>query len=187
VIEAIVIEKWIADAPPGKAIDNDMELVFGGTFGGRPVPGENALVEALHFVDYRELYLQSGRGNGANDFAEARDDDGFILMDHEEQCSPFQRGENEKDAQNRHQPALQKSYDRRKSRGSWSHIDHVHGDVLPCSVGSSGNVRRMFFKLSSMMIFFCKLGRIACIASRQSRRRVTSGAFRYSASNSENF
>ena len=34
------------------------------------------------------------------------------------------------------------------------------------SAGSSGNVWRMFFKLSSTMIFLCRLGRIACIASR---------------------
>src|SRR5439155_719316 len=45
-------------------------------------------------------------------------------------------------------------------------VDHIHGDVLIPPAGWSGSVWRMFFKLSSMMIFFCKVGRIACIASR---------------------
>ena len=166
VVESIVVKEWIADTPPGETIDNDIELVFGGTFGGRPVPGENALVEALHFVDHRQFYLQSGSRNGANDFAETRDNDRFVLMDHEEQRSPFERGQDEKNAQDRHQPALQKPHNGREGRRSWSHIDHVHGDVLGCSAGSSGNVWRMLFRLSSTMIFFCKPGKIACIASR---------------------
>src|SRR5207248_5287544 len=186
VVEPIVVEKWIADTPSGKTIDNNVELVFGRAFRRRSVPGQNAFVKTVYFIDHRQLDLQSGTCNRANDFTKARDDHRFILVNNEEQCSPFERGQDEKNPQERHHSALQKAHNRGDSSGSRSHVNHVHG-VLGCSVGSSGNVWRMFFKLSSTMIFFCKLGRIACIASRYSRRRVTSGALRYSASNNENF
>src|SRR5204863_9135759 len=127
---------------------------------------QDALVKTVYFIDHWQLDLQSGTCNRANDFTKARDDHSFILVNNEEQCSPFERGQDEKNPQERHHSALQKAHKRGDSSGSRSHINHVHGEVLGCSVGSSGNVWRMFFKLSSTMIFFCNLGRIACIASR---------------------
>ena len=42
VIEPIVVQHRIADPPPGETIDDDIEFVFGWTFDGRPVPGEDA-------------------------------------------------------------------------------------------------------------------------------------------------
>ena len=130
VIEPIVVEERIADPPPSETIDNDVELVFGRAFGRRAVPGEDALIESVHFIDDRQLDLQSGVGDRANDFAETRDDHSFILMDNEQQRSPLECGQNEKNSQDRHQPALQKPHNGRDSCGPRSDIDHVHGDAL---------------------------------------------------------
>src|SRR5436190_18693721 len=78
VIEPIVVEHRIADSPPGKTIDDNVELVLRWTFGRRPVPGEDAFVEPLHLVDERQLNLQPRRGDATNDFAESRDDHRLI-------------------------------------------------------------------------------------------------------------
>src|SRR5438876_160303 len=79
VIEPIVVENRIADVPARKAIHDDVEFVLGGAFRRRSIPGQDALVEAVHFVDDRQLYLQSGRGDRANNFAETRNDNVLIL------------------------------------------------------------------------------------------------------------
>ena len=83
VIEPIVVEEWIADPPPGEAIDNDVELILGRSFSRWPVPGQDALIEAVHLVDHRQLDLQSGVRDSADDFAKTRYDDVFVLMDDE--------------------------------------------------------------------------------------------------------
>ena len=57
VIEPVVIEEWIADAPTRETIDDDVEFVLGRTFGRRTVPGEDAFVETLHLVDDRQFHL----------------------------------------------------------------------------------------------------------------------------------
>src|SRR5205085_7794228 len=72
VIEPIVVEHRIADSPPGETIDDDVELILGWTFDGWPVPGEDAFVEPLQLVNQRQLHLQPGRGNSADDLAETR-------------------------------------------------------------------------------------------------------------------
>ena len=41
--------------------------------------------------------FKPGRFLGANGFAEARDDDGFVLMHGEEQRAPLQRGEEDEE------------------------------------------------------------------------------------------
>src|SRR5882757_1000222 len=130
VIEPIVVQHRIADPPPGKTIDDDIELVFGWTFDWRPVPGEDAFVEPLQLIDDRQFHLQPGRGDSANDLAETRDDHGFILVNDKQQRCPFKRSQNEKNPEDRHHPALQKPHNRR--HGSWarSNIDHVHGELL---------------------------------------------------------
>src|SRR5215217_2651031 len=89
VIESIVVQDWIADAPARETIHNNVEFVLGRAFGRRTVPGENAFIEALYLVDNRQLHLQSRRSDGANDFAETGDDYVFILLHHKEQRSPF--------------------------------------------------------------------------------------------------
>src|SRR6266498_2685525 len=96
IVEPIIVEKWIADTPPGETIDNNVELVLGGTFGRRAVPGEDALVKTVHLIDHRQLDLQSGTCNRANDFTKTRDDHSFILVNNEQQRSPFKRGQDEK-------------------------------------------------------------------------------------------
>src|SRR5712675_697555 len=166
VVEPIVVEHRIADSPPGKTIDDNVELVFGWTFDGRPVPGEDAFVEPLQLIDDWQLHLQPGRGDSANDLAETRDDHRLILRHDEEQRSPFQCGQYEKNAQNRHERVLQKTDHSSHGSGSRGYIDHIHGELLDSPGICSGKVWRMFFRLSSMMIFFCSLGRMACIASR---------------------
>ena len=99
VIEPIVVQHRIADSPPGETIDDDVELIFGWTFGRRPVPGEDAFIEPLQLIDDRQLHLQPGRGDSANDLAETRDDHRFILRHDKEQSSPFQHSQNEQNAQ----------------------------------------------------------------------------------------
>src|SRR5438034_6118763 len=84
VIEPIVVEEWVADPPPGEAIDNDVELILGRAFSRWPVPGQDAFIEAVHLVDHRQLDLQSWARDGANDFAKTRDDDVFVLMNNEQ-------------------------------------------------------------------------------------------------------
>ena len=130
VIEPIVVEHRIADAPPGETIDDDVKLVFGWTFNGWPVPGEDAFVEPLQSIDDWQLNLQPGRGDRANDFPEPRNDYRFVLWHDKEQRSPFQCGQNEKNAQDRHKRALQETNRSRHRSGSRSHIDHVHGELL---------------------------------------------------------
>src|SRR5947207_2375663 len=98
VIEPIVVENRIADVPARKAIHDDVEFVLGGAFGRRSIPGQDALVEPVHFVDDRQLYLQSGRGDRANDFAETRNDNVLVLMNDKQERSPLQRCQNKKDA-----------------------------------------------------------------------------------------
>src|SRR5437762_1821846 len=83
VIEPIVVEEGIADTPTGEAIDNNVELVLGRAFSRWPVPGQDALIEAVHLINDRQLDLQSGIRDGADDFAKTRDDDVFVLMDDE--------------------------------------------------------------------------------------------------------
>src|SRR5436190_3055422 len=95
VIEPIVVQHRIADPPPGKTIDDDIELVFGWTFDGRPVPGEDAFVEPLQLIDDRQLHLQPGRGDCANDYAEPYNDLGFILVNCKKQRTPFKHIENQ--------------------------------------------------------------------------------------------
>jgi hypothetical protein len=129
VIEPIVVQHRIADPPPGETIDNDVELIFGWTFGRRPIPGEDAVVEPLQLIDDRQLHLQPRRGDRANDFAEPCDDRGFILVNDKQQRSPLKRSQNEKNPEDRHHPALQKPHNRRHCSGSWSNIDHVHGEL----------------------------------------------------------
>ena len=90
VIEPIVVQHRIADPPPGETIDDDVELVFGWTFDGRAVPGEDAFVEPLQLIDDRQLHLQTRRGDRANDFAETRDDHRLVLRYDKEQRSPFE-------------------------------------------------------------------------------------------------
>ncbi|KAG0505430.1 MAG: hypothetical protein Udaeo_12360 [Candidatus Udaeobacter sp.] len=102
VIQPIVVKHWVTDSPPGETIDDNVELVLGRAFGRRPVPGDYALVEPLHLIDERQLHLQPRGGDCANDFAEPRDDHRLVLVHHEEQRSPFQCGQNEKNAQDRH-------------------------------------------------------------------------------------
>jgi hypothetical protein len=130
VVEPIVIEERIADPPSSETIDNNVELVFGRAFSRRSVPGEDTLVKTVHFIDHGEFDLQSRACDRANDFAKTRDDHSFVLMDNEKQCSPFERGQNEKNPQDRHQSALQKADNGRNCRGSWSDIDNVHCDAL---------------------------------------------------------
>src|SRR5206468_9228395 len=120
VIEPIVVQHWIANPPPGKTIDDDIELVFGWTFDWRSVPGEDAFVEPLQLIDERHLHLQPRRRDCANDFAETRDDHGFILVNDKQQGSPFKRSHNETNPANRHHPALQTPHNRRHA--SWSRI-----------------------------------------------------------------
>src|SRR5436305_1157329 len=80
VIEPVVVENGIADVPARKAIHDDVELVLSGAFSRPSVPSQDALVEAVHFVEDRQLYLQSGRGDRTNDFAETRNDNVFVLV-----------------------------------------------------------------------------------------------------------
>ncbi len=80
IIEPVVVEHRIAESPPGETINDDVEFIFGRTFGRRPVPGEDAFVEPLHFIEDRQLHFQPGRVNRANDLSEPRDDDRFVLM-----------------------------------------------------------------------------------------------------------
>src|SRR5712671_7491143 len=79
VIEPIVVQHRIADPPPGETIDDNVELIFGWTFDGWPVPGEDAFVEPLQLIDDWQLHLQAGRGDGTNDLAETRNDHRFVL------------------------------------------------------------------------------------------------------------
>src|SRR5439155_4412045 len=128
VIEPIVVEHRIADSPPGKTIDDNVELIFGWTFDGWPVPGEDAFVEPLQLIDNRQLHLQPGRGDGADNLPETRDDHRFVLRHDKEQRSPLQRGENENNPQDRHERALQKTDCSGYNSGAGCNIDHVHGD-----------------------------------------------------------
>jgi hypothetical protein len=84
VIEPIVVQERIADMPPGKAIDNNVELVLGRAFRRRSVPRKDALIEPVHFIDDWQLDLQSGIGDGPNDFTEPCNDDVFVLIDNEQ-------------------------------------------------------------------------------------------------------
>ena len=102
VIQSVVVEERIADPPPSKTIDNDVELVFGRAFGRWPIPGEDTLIESVHFIDDRYFNFQSGVCNRANNFTETRDDHSFVLRDNEQQRSPFEGGQNKKNPQDRH-------------------------------------------------------------------------------------
>ena len=130
VVEPIIVEERIANTPSGKTIENNVELVFGRAFSRRSVPGEDTLVKTVHFIDHGQFDLQSRACDRTNDFAETRDDHSFILRDNEKQRSPFERGQNEKNPQDRHQSALQKAHNGRNSRGSRGDIDNVHWDAL---------------------------------------------------------
>ena len=95
VVQAVKIEERVADFPAREAIDDQVKLVLGRAFRRRAVPGEDAVVEAMHRVDERHLELQAGRFFDADRFAETRHDRGFVLMHDEEERAPFQRGQEE--------------------------------------------------------------------------------------------
>ena len=109
VIEPVVVEERIADPPPSETIDNDVELILGRAFGRWAIPGEDTLIESVHFIDDWQFDFQSGVRDRANDFTETRDDHSFILMDNEQQGSPLERRQNEKNSQDRHQSGSAKS------------------------------------------------------------------------------
>ena len=79
VIQSVVVEERIADPPPSKTIDNDVELVFGRAFGRWPIPGEDTLIESVHFIDDRYFNFQPGVRNRAHNLTETRDDHSFVL------------------------------------------------------------------------------------------------------------
>ena len=97
---------------------------------GGPSQARMRLLEPLQLIDDGQLHLQPGHGDSANDLAETRDDHRLVLVHHEEQRSPFQCDQNEKNAQDRHERALQKTDRSRHGSGSRSYIDHVHGELL---------------------------------------------------------
>jgi len=63
----------------------------------------------VHFIDDWQLDLQSGIGDGANDFTEPCNDGVFVLMDNEQAAFPIERVKNEKNPEIEHQRALQKA------------------------------------------------------------------------------
>src|SRR5580765_2634329 len=84
VIQPVIVEKWIAYAPTGKAIDDEIQLVFGRAFRRRTIPGQNAFIKPVYFIEKWELQLQSRGSFGANGFAEASNNRIFVLTNDKE-------------------------------------------------------------------------------------------------------
>ena len=72
----------VADLPASERVDQDVSLVLGGHFIGLAVPFENALLDAVHFLNERGLEMQSRVGDRSADrFAKLGDDDLFGFLD----------------------------------------------------------------------------------------------------------
>ena len=106
VVQAIVIEERVADPPAGETIDDEVELVLGRRLGGRAVPGEDPVVEAMDRIDERHFEFQARRLLYPDRFAKSSHDRGLVLVNGKEERAPLQGGEKEEEADDREHRAL---------------------------------------------------------------------------------
>ncbi len=76
VAQLLIEGEGVFNAPAAKGVHNDVNFVLGGHSGGRAIPLEDALFEAIDRLNERGLEMKTGLDNRFPDgFAELGDDD----------------------------------------------------------------------------------------------------------------
>src|SRR5205814_9801149 len=115
IIQSIVVEQRIANAPAREAIHDEIQLILGWAFRRRAVPRQDAFIESIYFIEERQLHLQSRSSFRANSLTEPSNDGIFVLVNDKKHRAPFETSKNKEHPEHSHSSGLQKPNERGRS------------------------------------------------------------------------